>query len=79
MLDEYTRQRFDRVADDVAVVRTKVESIEKSLGITQRQFDAQATRLGRLERRLFAMWVFGPIAVGVLAFLKSFTDWLKGI
>ena len=70
------RQRFDRVAEDVAVVRTKVELIEKRLGVVHDQFDSQGTRLGRLERRLFAIWVFGPIAVGGLVFLKFFKNWL---
>ena len=79
MLDEYIRKRFDRVADDVAIVRTKVESIERNLGAAQIRFDAHDTRLGRLERRLFAIWIFGPIAIGTLAFLKAITHWMKGI
>ena len=71
MLDEYTRQRFDRIADDVAVTRAKVELIEHSLSGVREQFEAQDERLGRVERRVFAMWVLGPIAVGAAAFLNS--------
>ena len=78
MLDEYTRKRFDQAAEDIAVVRTKVESIEKNLAVFQEQFDLQEMRLGGVERRLFAVWIIGPILVGVVAFLKSFQHWLIG-
>ena len=60
MFDEYTRQRFDRVAEDVAVVRTKVESIEKSLGGIHERYGSQESRLRSLERRVFAIWLIGP-------------------
>lgn len=76
MLDEYTRRRFDRAAEDIAVVRTKVESIEQNLAVFQEQINSQQTRLGRAERRLFAVWIIGPILVGVAGFLKSFQHWL---
>ena len=78
MLDEYTRRRFDRAAEDIAVVRTKVESIEKSLAGFQEQFDSQQTRLGRVERRLFAVWIIGPILVAVAGYLKSIQNSFTG-
>lgn len=79
MSDDYTRRRFDRVAEDVAVVRTKVESIEKSLGGVHESYASQESRLRRVERRVFGIWLIGPIALGGVAFLKTFKNWLTEV
>ncbi len=76
MLDEYSRQRLDSMVVDVAVTRSKVEAIELSLSRMCEQSDVQGTRLLRLERRVFTIWVLGPILLGAATFLHSFKTWL---
>jgi hypothetical protein len=72
-LDTYTRKRLDEVAVDVAVTRNTVETIEKRLSTFCARFGEQETRLKQVERRVFAIWVLGPVLLGIAAFLKNFT------
>ncbi len=75
-LDDYTRRRFDRAVEDVAVTRNKVEGIERFLVAIKDRVEVQETRLVRLERKVFALWLIGPLMVGVFAFLQSFKAWV---
>ncbi len=75
-LDHYTRRQLDRIVMDLAVTRNTVESIEKSLPGLQERFDLQESRLTRLERKVFALWVIGPLLVGGMTFAKNFQTWL---
>ncbi len=76
MFDEYTQRRFDRMVEDVAVTRNKVEAIERFLGSTRAQFEEQESRLVRLERKIFAVWLIGPVLLGLAAFMQSIRSWL---
>ncbi len=75
-LDDYTRRRFDRAVEDVAVTRNKVEGIERFLVAIKDRVEVQETRLVRLERKVFALWLIGPLMVGVFAFLQSLKAWV---
>ena len=70
-LDDYTRRRFDRAVEDVAVTRNKVEGIERFLVAIKDRVEVQETRLVRLERKVFALWLIGPLMVGAFAFPQS--------
>ena len=75
-LDEYTKQRLDKVAVDVAVTRSMVESMEKNMASIMIQSGTQESRLTRLEKRMFALWVIGPLLLGVATVLHSYKSWL---
>ncbi len=75
-LDDYTRRRFDRAVEDVAVTRNKVEGIERFLVAIKDRVEVQETRLVRLERKVFALWLIGPLMVGAFAFLQSLKAWV---
>ena len=75
-MDDYTRRRFDRAVEDVAVTRNKVEGIERFLVAIKDRVEVQETRLARLERKVFALWLIGPLMVGVFAFLQSLKAWV---
>lgn len=70
------QRRFDRLIEDVAATRARVEEIHQGLGHLRAEAEEQRSRLGRLERRVFALWVIGPVLVGALATLKSFRTWM---
>ena len=76
--DAYTRQRFDRLVEDTAVTRNKVEAIEQHLLHLKRRSEAQSQRLAQAERRIFALWVIGPALLGAGLFLQSVKAWLLG-
>jgi len=76
MWDEYTRGRFDRLVEDAAVTRNKVEMMERHLARLNRRDEEQEARLARAERRIFALWVVGPALVGASLFLQSLKTWL---
>lgn len=71
MLDNYSRQRLDRLVVDMAVTRTTVEGIEKRLISIGGRFENHETRLKKVERRVFALWVLGPLLLGAVIFLKN--------
>ena len=71
MLDDYSRKRLDRLAVDMAVTRSTVEGIEKRLITIGGRFGNHENRLKKLERRVFALWVLGPVLVGAVTFLKN--------
>ncbi|MCZ6627168.1 MAG: hypothetical protein O7E56_02960 [SAR324 cluster bacterium] len=75
MLDEYSRQRLDRVAIDVAFTRNTVQAIKDNFSSVKEQFENQESRLIRVERRVFALWIIGPIAIAGTSFLKTFKTW----
>ena len=75
-LDDYTRRRFDRAVEDVAVTRNKVEGIERFLVAIKDRVEVQETRLARVERKIFALWLIGPLLVGVFASLRSLRAWV---
>ena len=60
---------------DLAVTRNTVESIEKNLNGIQVRFDDQGDRLTRLERKVFALWVIGPILLTGIASLSTLKTW----
>ena len=70
MVDNYTRQRLDRLVVDMAVTRTAVEGMEKQLASIGGRFGNQETRLKKVERKVFALWVLGPALVGLAVFLR---------
>lgn len=76
-LDAYSQRRLDRMAEDVAVTRHKVEAIERLLSARGQELREQEGRLDRLERRLFALWVLGPILVGGAMVLQSLKSWFS--
>ena len=71
MLDSYTRKKLDRLAVDMAVTRSTVEGIEKGLASIGARFENHETRMRRVERRIFALWVLGPVLLGVVTFLRN--------
>ena len=71
MEDAYTRERMDRMAEDVAVTRNKVEAIERILTANRGESNVYRDRLGRLERKVFAIWILGPIVVGGAALVQT--------
>ncbi len=71
MLDTYTRKRLDRLAVDMAVTRSTVEEIEKRLVSIVAHFENHETRMKRVERKIFALWVLGPALLGVVTFLRN--------
>jgi len=73
MVDTYTRKRLDSVADDVAATRSTVEAIEHRLVGMCRQLNGYDTRLKKVERRVFTLWMLGPVLLGLATFLKTFT------
>jgi len=75
MLDEYTRCRFDRMAENVAVTRNKVEAIERHFCRLRGESEAQERRLGKLERKVAALWIVGPALVGLAALLANLKTW----
>lgn len=73
MVDTYTRQRLDGLAVDMAATRSTVEAIDRRLvGLCTRLSDQEA-RLKKAERRVFAIWVLGPVLLGVITFFRNFT------
>ncbi len=76
--DGYTQGRFDRMAVDVAITRSKVESIEKNLAAIDDRYQRQEERVVRLERKMFALWLIGPLALGVAALLGNLRGWFFG-
>ena len=76
MEDEDTRERMDRMAEDVAVTRNKVEAIERILSANRGESNVYRDRLGRLERKVFAIWILGPIVVGGAALVPTLRTWL---
>jgi hypothetical protein len=70
------QRRFDRLIEDVAATRARVEAIHQSLAHLRSAAEEQRTRLGRLERQVFALWVIGPALMGAVATLKTFRTWL---
>ena len=76
MEDAYTRERMDRMAEDVAVTRNKVEAIERILTANRGESNVYRDRLGRMERKVFAIWILGPIGVVGAAFVQTWRPWL---
>jgi len=76
--DGYAQGRFDRMAEDVAITRSKVESMEKGLAVIHERHDAHEARLSRLERKLFALWLVGPLLLGAAAAMGNMRAWLLG-
>ncbi len=74
----YAQQRFDEVADNVAVIRGKVDAMERNLDQLSRHTAAQTERLTRVEKRVFAVWLLGPVALGTVALLGTLRTWLMG-
>lgn len=58
------------------MTRNKVEGIERFLVAIKDRVEVQETRLVRLERKVFALWLIGPLMVGVFAFLQSLKAWV---
>lgn len=73
MADTYTRQRLDGLADDVAATRSLVEHMDKNLSRVCGGLMDQDARLKKVERRVFAIWLLGPVLLGLATFLKTFT------
>lgn len=76
--DGYTQGRFDRMAEDVAITRSKVESMERNLAVIHERYDSHEARLSRLERKLFALWLVGPLLLGLAVALGNMRAWLLG-
>ena len=76
MENVYTRERIDRMADDVAVTRNKVEAIERILAANQGDSHEYRDRLGRLERKVFAIWILAPLVMGGAALVQTLRAWL---
>lgn len=74
----YAQQRFDEVADNVAVIRGKVDAMERNLDQMNRHAAEQTERLTRVEKRVFAVWLLGPVALGTVALLGTLRTWLTG-
>ena len=70
------RERLNRIQVDVAITRTKVESIEKSLAAMREETISHNGRLGALERKMFSLWLIGPLFLGVAAFFNTIRTWL---
>ena len=76
MEDAYTRERMDRMAEDVAVTRNKVVAIERILTANRGESHEYRDRLGKLERKVFAIWILWPIVVGGSALVQTLRTWL---
>lgn len=76
--DDYRRRRFDVMAENVAVTRTKVESIEKTIVSAQARHEKQEERLVKLERKVFALWLIAPIVLGISAAMVNARTWFMG-
>ena len=76
MEDGYSRERMDRISEDVAVTRSKVEAMERLLTANMSESRETRERLGKVERRVFALWVLGPIVGGAVAILQSLKVWI---
>ena len=78
LTDGYVQGRFDRMVEDVAITRSKVESMEKNLAVIHERYDSHEARLSRLERKMFALWLVGPLLLGVAVALGNMRVWLMG-
>lgn len=72
----YDQQRFDDMAENVAVIRGKVDTMERNLDQLNRHAAEQTERLTRVEKRVFAVWLLGPVALGTAALLGTLRTWL---
>ena len=77
MDEAYLRDKLDRIAEDGAVTRTKVEAFEEKLEKGEKHFEKLETRVGKLEtwrsRILGALAVF--TGLGLLA--AKYLPWIK--
>ena len=48
-----------------------LESIETFITESRAKDDSQDSRLGKLENRVFFIWVVGPFLIGALGFLEQ--------
>ena len=72
------REQCSKMAEDVAVTRTKVEGIERRMEKGEKQFERLDRRVGNLERwRTGLAWV---VAAGMLFFswAAKFLPWKGG-
>ncbi|MDH4225324.1 MAG: hypothetical protein OEW12_06735 [Deltaproteobacteria bacterium] len=70
-MDEYHKMRLDRIAEDVAVTRNKVESMERVLALGQSHLDGMDKRVQGLERKMFSLWLVGPLLLGAAALYQN--------
>jgi len=75
-MDDYARERFDRVAEDTAVTRHKVEAMERYLHRALHQLETLEHRVRSTENRLTVVWVLGPVLLAAFAFLQNLKGWL---
>lgn len=66
------------MAENVAVIRGKVDAMERNLDRLSRHAAEQTERLTRVEKRVFAVWLLGPVALGTVALLGTLRTWLTG-
>ena len=77
-MDPYLRQRLDQVAEDAAIARVMLETLERNLMDSRLAGQQQEKRLDQVERRVFALWIVGPVMVGVVMVLNIFKTWWDG-
>lgn len=60
-----------KIRTDVAVIRTKMESVLTTLDRVHVEHDGLDTRLQRVERRLFSIWIAGPVLLALAAWVAN--------
>ena len=71
-------EKIDKMMVDVAVVLSQVKAIMAGMAEHRDTHQRQEVRLQKLERRVFAVWIIGPIALAVVGSLKAIKDWIGG-
>ena len=77
VIDDYTRNRIDRIEDDTAATRATLREIKKDLADGRKHFESQDDRLRGLERAHARIVGIGAAVSALLGMGIGALGWLK--